>query len=62
MIKKKKKKVMTMMKYHAVVHDFVPIFSGDNAKQQDDGIQRRLKVGLPVHRQQQTHKLKITSK
>jgi len=30
--------------YHAVVHDLVPVFSGDDAKQQNDGIQCRLKV------------------
>jgi len=32
--------------YHAVVHNLVPVFSGDDAKQQHDGIQRRLKVRL----------------
>jgi len=32
--------------YHAVMHDLVPVFTGDNAKQQHDRIQRCLEVGL----------------
>ena len=33
-------------RYHAVVHDLVPVFTGDDAEQQHDGVQRRLEVGL----------------
>jgi len=42
--------LIMLMIYHAVVHDLVPVFTGDNTKQQDNGVQRRLKVGLSTHK------------
>ena len=42
--------VLTTVTYHTVVHDLVPIFAGDNTKQQHNGVQCSLEVSLSGHK------------
>lgn len=36
--------------YHAVMHDFIPIFACDNTEENGDSLARRGEVGMPAIR------------
>lgn len=47
--------------YHAVVHDFIPIFPGDNPEENGDSLASGGEVGMPAMRRRRKNLMMLQS-